>query len=163
MAKYTPANIRFSQGKEEYETQGSSRGEVIQINGEFYEDWYNAAGLGIGASKLFNNELELITNQLRNGLGNSDDSYRKDTRIFFMQKMFPQYKEAIAQVSEKLDWSLSEDDILNLLNEALRQTGEHTAEEIGDGVKDLTQGELGEALTAITDIGEPQKDPHSLE
>ena len=40
---------------------------------------------------------------------------------------------------------------------------EHTAEEIGEGVQDLTQGELGDALTAITDIGEPQKDPHSLE
>lgn len=48
-------------------------------------------------------------------------------------------------------------------NESLRQTGEHTAGEIGEGVKDLTQGELSEALTAITDISEQQKYPHSLE
>lgn len=48
-------------------------------------------------------------------------------------------------------------------NESLRQIGEHTAGEIGEGVKDLTQGELSEALTAITDISEQQKDPHSLE
>lgn len=48
-------------------------------------------------------------------------------------------------------------------NKSPRQIGEHTAGEIGEGVKDLTQGELSEALTAITDISEQQKDPHSLE
>ena len=40
---------------------------------------------------------------------------------------------------------------------------EHTAEEIGEGIGDLTQGEVGEALNVITNIGEPQKDPHNLE
>ena len=45
----------------------------------------------------------------------------------------------------------------------LRQRGEHTAEEIVEGIGDLTQSEVGETLNAITDIGEPQKDPHNLE
>ena len=40
---------------------------------------------------------------------------------------------------------------------------EHTAEEIGEGIGDLTQSEVGEALNAVTDIGETQKDPHNLE
>ena len=40
---------------------------------------------------------------------------------------------------------------------------EHTAEEIGEGIKGLTQGEVGDALNAITDITELQKDPHTLE
>lgn len=86
------------------------------------------------------------------------------TRIF-MQKRFPQYKDALVQVSKILATNeiLGEEEVLDLLHDALRQSGEHTAEEIGEGVKDLTQGELGDALTAITDVGEPKKDPHSLE
>ena len=40
---------------------------------------------------------------------------------------------------------------------------EHTAEEIGDGIGDLSQGEVEQALNAITDIEDPQKDAHILE
>lgn len=40
---------------------------------------------------------------------------------------------------------------------------EHTAEEIGDGIRDLSQGEVEQALNAITDIENPKKDPHTLE
>lgn len=39
----------------------------------------------------------------------------------------------------------------------------HTAEEIGEGIGDLTQGEVVDTLNAITAIREPQKDPYTLE
>lgn len=163
VAKVTPANRQYDQDEHaEYETQGNSRREVVQINGEFYEDWNNSSCLVFGGSKLFNSELELIANQLRKGYSLCNESKENETRIFFMQKLFPQYKDAIAQVSD-LEIFLGEEAILKLLNEALRQNGEHTAEEIGEGIGDLTQSEVGEALNTITDIGEPQKDPHSIE
>ena len=40
---------------------------------------------------------------------------------------------------------------------------QHTAEEIGEGIEDLTQGEVGKALNAITGKGETEKAPHALE
>lgn len=43
------------------------------------------------------------------------------------------------------------------------EMGEHTAEEIREGIEGLTQGEVGEVLGAITGKEEPQKDPHVLE
>ena len=151
--------------EEEYETDGGPRGEVVQINGEFYVDpTANSAGLGISCSKLFNNELELIANQICNGTGVFyDREGTKETRIFFMQKIFPQYKDAIAQIGEKLSSGLREQEILEMFNEALGKTEEHTAEEIGEGIRDLTQSEVGEAFSTMTNVGEPQKDPHSLE
>lgn len=142
-----------------YETDGGPRGEVVQINGEFYQDWDDSASLGWGRSGIFNNELELIANQIDQGF----QVTTKTSRIFFMQKIFPQYKDAIAQVGEKLSDRPREQEILEMLNEALGKTGEHTAEEIGEGIRDLTQSEVGEAFSTMTNVGEPQKDPHSLE
>ena len=40
---------------------------------------------------------------------------------------------------------------------------QHTAEEIGEGIEYLTQGEVEEALNAITGKGKNEKDPHALE
>ena len=53
----------------------------------------------------------------------------------------------------EIQWNLSKD--LGI--------AEHTAEEIGDGIRDLSQGEVEQALNAITDIENPKKDPHTLE
>lgn len=42
-------------------------------------------------------------------------------------------------------------------------TAEHTAEEIGDGIEDLNQGEVEKALNAVTVIDESDKNPPSIE
>ena len=58
-----------------------------------------------------------------------------------------------AATLDEIQWNLSK----NL------GIAEHTAEEIGDGIRDLSQGEVEQALNAITDIENPKKDPHTLE
>ena len=49
------------------------------------------------------------------------------------------------------------------LRELTRKKGEHTAEEIGDGIGDLTQGEVKKALNAVTDRDEQGKKQLSIE
>ena len=167
-AKRLPGHeIRYSDGQvlDEVEIEGTGQGrydEIVCIDGEYfaYHDTL-ASSLGLGNSGLYNNEIELLANQIRQG--SRTNVFPSEDRSFFLQKLFPQYKEAIAQVMSEMNYELSEKDVYDMLQEALRQKGEHTAEEIGEGIADLTQGEVGEALNAITDIGEPQKDPHTLE
>lgn len=158
------------QMSDEVEVTGKGQGrndEILDLNGEYYYCYDTAvASLGMQRSGLFNNEIELIANQLYSGYS-WQDSQRNADRLFAFQKIFPQYKDAIAQVGGKLNadliMELREQGVLEMLQEALRERGEHTAEEIGEGIGDLTQGEVGEALNTITDIGEPQKDQHTIE
>ena len=161
----------FPDGSTEYEVTGTGQeryDEILDLNGEYYfTPIDNVASLGLQTSGLFNNELELIANQLYCGWSWDDNSRHDQDRLIFFEKMFPQYKDVITEVGGKLNSGLTkelrEQGILEMLQEALKERGEHTAEEIGEGIADLTQGEVGEALSAITDIGEPQKDPHTLE
>lgn len=51
----------------------------------------------------------------------------------------------------------------NIVKDNGDNSEQHTAEEIGEAIGDLTQGEVGEALNAIADKGEPKKDLHALE
>lgn len=166
-AKVFPGHeVHFIGGEEaneiEIEGKGESRyDEILYLNGEYYDyPSSSTVSLGIGKSGLFNNEIELLANQLSYGF--SEDARNVD-RVFFLQKMFPEYKDAIEQVSGQLNYRTSEKEVLEMLEEALRQKGEHTAEEIGEGIGDLTQGEIGDAINAITDMGELKKDPHTLE
>ena len=166
-AKVFPGHERHYYGGEivdEVEIEGKEQGrydEILCLNGEYYDYTDSATvSLGVASNGLFNNEIELLANQLVRGFSNDD---RNIDRIFFLGKMFPQYKDAIEQVSSKLDYGSSEKEVLEMLEEALRQKGEHTAEEIGEGLGDLTQGEIGEALHVITNDRETQKDQHTLE
>ena len=52
---------------------------------------------------------------------------------------------------------------IEALTELTRKKGEHTADEIGEGISDLTQGEVKKALNAITSIDEPDKKQPSIE
>ena len=173
-AKLLPSRSKWYDGKEaqkEVEVTGRGEGrsdEILDLNGEYYYCYdTGVASLGRQRSGLFNNELELIANQLYNGWSWDDDTEKDGDRLFCFEKIFPQYKDVIAEVGGKLNKEsireLREQGVLEMLQEALKARGEHTAEEIGEGIGDLTQGEVGEALNAITDIGEPQKDPHTLE
>ena len=137
--------------------------EVFQINGEFYLDNGFLAGISYDGGKLFNNELELIANQIRYGMPKFDMSKECEARIFFMEKIFPQHREAIARVGEALlrVRPMSEENVLNILI-AVSKKKEHTVEEIREGIADLTPGEVEETLNITNDIGEPPKDPHTI-
>ena len=172
-AKLFPGHERHYYGGQvetEVEVTGTGQGrydEILDLNGEYYYSYDTAvASMGMQRSGFFNNEIELIANQLYNGYS-WQDTQRNADRLFAFQKLFPQYKDAIAQVGAKLDIDsirdVREQGVLEMLQEALKDRGEHTAEEIGEGIADLTQGEVGEALNTIIDIGEPQKDPHTIE
>lgn len=172
-AKLFPGNERHYNGGQvetEVEVTGKGQGrtdEILDLNGEYYySDDIMAADMGMGESRLFNNEIELIANQLYYGYSRKCPQRNAD-RLFAFQKLFPQYKDAIEQVGKNLlFYSIREKGekvVLEKLQEALKDRGEHTAEEIGEGIADLTQGEVGEVLNTIIDVGEPQKAPHTIE
>lgn len=159
-AKVFPSYEFYHGGQvsDEVEVTGKGQGrydEILDLNGEYYYCSDTAiASLGLQRSGLFNDEKELIANQLFVGYS-WQDSQRNADRLFAFQKMFPQYKDAIAQVGGKLNTdsirNLTEQSVLEMLQEALKEREKHTAEEIREGIEGLTQGEVGEALKTITE------------
>ncbi len=162
------AIVKIVENGQEREFEEGS--EVVNINGELYYDYSGySASLGMGTSKLFNSEIELIANQLPNGHSIGIN----EARIFYMQKLFPQYKDTIMQVGQAMKINikengflkLNEGEILDLLNQSLNRENEHTAEEIGEGIKDLNFLEVEEGLRSMTNGNEePKKEgPSDLE
>ncbi len=100
------------------------------------------------AIRLGDKVLYFDDSELQAPLGVTDEaSYVKSYHYRYIVKSLPEKTLTVSQIEQLMQGK----------NE-LTKGVEHTAEEIGDGVKDLTQGELGDALTAITHISEPQKD-----
>ncbi len=155
---------------DEMEVKGQEEGrdvEVINLNGEYYfHHDPNIAYLGAGNSRLFNNEQELIVNQIYYGLSWQDEQ-RLNDRIFALQKMFPQYKDAIEKVARSLNFDsireLQEEGFLKMFQEEIEKRGDHTAEEIGEGVGEVAQIDVRDALKTVTDTKETKKDDPVIE
>ena len=128
--------------------------DVTLVNGQLYRFGSEPETLGKGSSNFFNNEGELIADQIFH----SRDSLHTTERLMFIKKMFPNYADVITKLEENENWiKLSQEDILRAIEEKARD-GEHTIDEVADGIKNLTQSEIGEALNAITNIDSPTQD-----
>lgn len=127
--------------------------ELVYINGEYYYTGYDesAAILARGESGLYNSELELLASQINHtSRGTTErDLDSRGNRSFLFQKLFPQYKDAIANVMGELNDNLKEEDIYSMLKETIAQGG-HTAEEIGEAVNDVSHDNINDALSEIT-------------
>lgn len=118
--------------------------EVISINGQLY-DSIGGFSLGTGNSNIFDNELELIANQIAN-MGNRRISFE-----FLAKKMFPQHENEIKKMFEHIRSREKEvkyyfprkDELLEVA-----QQPEHTAEEIGEAIE---PGAELDALKTIID------------
>ena len=127
----------------------------VYINGKSY-DYLNpkigSLSLGDGHYKLFDNELDLLADQIYNSYRDRrcKDVSIKD-RINFLQKWFPEYSSTIEEIMNKKGCEEMETWVIRyFLGEAERQKNEHTASEIGMGAaKELSKKEEEAAKEAL--------------
>ena len=138
----------------------------VYINGKSY-DYLNpkigSLSLGDGHYKLFDNELDLLADQIYNSYRVEDVSIKD--RINFLQKWFPEYSSTIEEIMNKKGCEEMETWVIRyFLGEAERQINKHTASEIGMGAENgLSKKEEVEAKKALIEAQEKEKKPKPAE
>ena len=154
---YTSIRERYIDGKKitSEEVSGESlvdgwsvRAEVTNINGKLYKFIDNhETSLESGGSGIFDNELELIVSEM------TGSSELKDERVFFMQEMFPQYREQIDKIAKLMRGQMEKRGFAYVTKQDLYDVlvPEHTADEISEDINSLPTKELvSRVLKTIT-------------
>lgn len=143
----------------QYEVSSDSNG-LMKINGRLYEtlSGYNCV-YADGQHKWCNNKKEFIASQMGATWSSGNDV--RYTKAGMLKLLFPEYEQAITQLCgimresylnrENGKYFFSFDEILEKLDELTQDRGVHTAEEIGDSVKDSVRLEaMQEVLSSMT-------------
>ena len=144
---------------------------IICINGKHYaypDSNVASLSLRVYEFKLFDDDIELLANQMYNTKAEGYDIPIND-RIFFLQKLFPEYRDEIEHIMNRYEkegslYIYEEGDIEYLLRESELRKKEHTAEEIGQGTANgLSKGEEDAAKKALIEAKEKEKKPKPAE
>lgn len=145
--------------------EGIINEEVLYLDGEYYTYGYNneisklnylnnyISSGPLSNNNWFFNKLDLIALQLYCGYRDYNSQYNRD-RTFALEKIFPEYKNAIEYATKEINKYTGQKRLLEMLQEGLKENKEHIPEEIPEAVEDLSQGEITETLNAITNLGE---------
>ena len=135
---------------------------IICINGKYYaypDPLVASLSLCVNEFKLFDDDIELLANQMYNTKAEGYDIPIND-RIFFLQKLFPEFRDEIAHIMTRYGkkgsfYIYEEGNIVYLLRESELRKKEHTAEEIGQGTANgLSKGEENAAKKALIEAQE---------
>lgn len=153
------------------ESENMKERTIICINGIYYaypNPIVASLYLNFYENKLFDDDVELLANQMYNTITEERNIPIND-RIFFLQKLFPEYRDEIEYIMNRYEkegslYIYAEQDIVYLIRESELRKKEHTAEEIGQGTANgLSKGEEDAAKKALIEAQEKEEKPKPAE
>ena len=142
-----------------YETKIDNTNKIANLN---YKNSSFSSG-PLSNNNWFKSERDLIVLQLQGSYSSFDHQMIRD-KAFLLGEVFPKYKQVIEYVTENMRKDSGEEDLKELFEEALRETNEHTSDEVLKAVKDVvSQREYKEVLDGITNFEKRTSYEHGKE